>query len=70
MAGPGAEAHGSAHLLDAGQLAELIDDAVGRGGIELAGVCAGEAGDVARVLDAAVCMPRQMPKKGVPDSRA
>ncbi len=70
MAGPGAEAHGAAHLLDAGELAEFIDDAVGSGGVELAGVGAGEAADVARVLDAGVCMPRQMPKKGVPDSRA
>ena len=52
LAGPCAEAHGSAHLFDTGQFAQLVDDAVRRGGVELAGVGAGEAADVARVLDA------------------
>src|SRR3954454_18467410 len=44
-AGPGAEAHGSAHLFDAGELAELVDDAVRGGRIELAGVGSDEATD-------------------------
>ena len=51
-AGPGAETHGAAHLFHAGELAEFVDDAVGRGGVELAGVGVLEAADVARVFDA------------------
>ena len=51
-AGPGAEAHGAAHLFDAGELAEFVDDAVGRGGVELAGVGAVQPADVAGELDA------------------
>ena len=51
-AGPRAEAHGAAHLFDAGELAEFVDDAVGGGGVELAGVGVLEPADVAGVLDA------------------
>jgi hypothetical protein len=49
---PGSEAHGAAHLFDAGEFAEFVDDAVGGGGVELAGVGVLEAADVAGVLDA------------------
>ena len=49
---PGAEAHGAAHLFDAAQFAQLVDDAVRGGGIELAGVGVFEAADVAGELDA------------------
>ncbi len=49
---PGAETHGAAHLFDAGEFAEFVDDAVGSGGVELAGVGVFQAADVAGVLDA------------------
>src|ERR1700723_3839591 len=48
---PGSEAHGAAHLFDAGELAEFVDDAVGGGGVKLTGVGALEAADVGGVLD-------------------
>ena len=51
-AGPCAETHGAAHLFNAEQFAEFVDDAVLAGGIELAGVGVFEAADVARELDA------------------
>ena len=51
-AGPGAQTHGAAHLFDAEQLAQLVDDAVLAGGVELAGVGVFEAADVAGELDA------------------
>ena len=51
-AGPGSEAHGAAHLFDAGELAEFIDDAMGGAGVELAGVGVFQAADVAGVLNA------------------
>src|SRR5579859_4900071 len=50
-AGPRAEAHRSAQLVHALQLAQLENHAVGRGWIELGGIGALEAADVARVLD-------------------
>ncbi len=49
---PGSEAHGATHLFDSGEFAEFVDDAVGGGGVELAGVGVLEAADVAGVLDA------------------
>src|SRR5205807_5020064 len=52
LAGPGAQAHGAAQLVNAGELAQLIDDAVRSGLIELAGVGLIQATDVARVFDA------------------
>src|SRR4051812_26643677 len=52
LAGPGAQAHGAAELVDAAQLAQLIDDAVRGGLIELARIRAFEHADVPRKLDA------------------
>src|SRR5579872_5485466 len=52
FAGPGAQAHGAAQFLHAAQLAQLINDAVGRGGVEFAGVGVLQPANVARVLDA------------------
>src|SRR3954463_719698 len=52
LAGPRAQAHGAAELVDAAQLAQLIDDAVRGGLVELARVRAFEHAHVARKLDA------------------
>ena len=52
MAVPGAQAHRSAQLFHAAQFAQLVDDAVRRRRIELAGVGIFQAAHVARVLDA------------------
>src|SRR4051812_31731332 len=52
LAGPRAQAHGAAKLVDAAQLAQLIDDAVRRGLVELARVRAFKSTHVARKLDA------------------
>ena len=49
---PSSEAHCAAHFFDAGEFAELVDDAVRGGGVELAGVGVLEAADVAGILDA------------------
>src|SRR5665213_415742 len=51
-AGPRAQSHGAAHLFNAQQLAEFIDNAVLRGRIELTGVCVFKAAHVARKLNA------------------
>src|SRR5580765_2888660 len=51
IAGIGSEAHGAAKLVDPFQLAQLIDDAVGGGWIELGGVGVGEAAYVTREFD-------------------
>src|SRR3954454_5028345 len=52
LAGPRAQAHGAAELVDAAQLAQLIDDAVRGGLIELARIRAFEHANVPRKLDA------------------
>src|SRR6185312_8630194 len=49
---PCAETHGAAHLFNADEFAEFVDDAVRRGRVELTGVRLRQAADVARVLDA------------------
>ncbi len=51
IAGIGSEAHGAAELVDAFQFAQLIDDAIGSGWIELGGIGVGEAAYVAREFD-------------------
>src|ERR1035437_3448965 len=50
-AGPRAQPHGPAHLLNAQQFTQLVDDAVLAGGIKLAGVGVLQAADVAGKLD-------------------
>jgi hypothetical protein len=50
--GPRAQAHGAAHLLHAGEFAQLEDDAVGSGGVEFAGAGADQAANIAGILDA------------------
>src|SRR5208337_2337041 len=52
FAGPGAQPHGAAQLFYATQFAQLIDHAVRRRGIELAGIGLGQTANVARELDA------------------
>src|SRR5262249_5948370 len=52
LAGPRAQAHGAAQLVNAAQLAQLVNDAVRRRGVELAGVGVGQTADVASKLDA------------------
>src|SRR6478672_6544878 len=52
LAGPRAQTHGAAQLVDAAQLAQLIDDAVGGRLIEFARVRAFKPAHVARELDA------------------
>src|SRR6476620_4396526 len=49
--GPGAQPHRATQFVDALQLAELVNDAVRRAGIELARIRSFEAAHVARVLD-------------------
>src|SRR5580704_16537135 len=50
-AGISAEAHGAAELLDSFQFAQLVDDAIGRTGVEFSGIRASQRADVASVLD-------------------
>ena len=50
--GPGAQPHGSAHLFDAQQFAQLVNDAVLAGGVEFAGIGFLQAAYVAGELDA------------------
>src|SRR3954452_17030632 len=52
LASPRTQAHGAAELVDAAQLAQLIDDAVRGGLVELAGIRAFEHAHVSRKLDA------------------
>src|SRR5258708_5146264 len=52
LAGPRAQTHGTAQLVDAAQLAQLVNDSVRSGGIEFAGVGLCQATDVARVFNA------------------
>ena len=52
LACPGAQAHGAAQFFHAAQFAQLVDDAVRRGGIEFAGVGFRQSADVARIFDA------------------
>src|ERR1035438_2083107 len=51
FAGPRAQAHRAAQFVDAFQLAQFVDDAMRRAGIELAGVGVFQAADVAGVFD-------------------
>ena len=51
LAGVAAEPHRAAELVDAEQVAQLVDHLGGRLGIALGRIGVGEAGDVARVLD-------------------
>src|ERR1700730_9158815 len=51
LASPGAEAHGAAHLVDAQQLAQLIDHAMRRLRIEFRAIGLLEFGDVASVFN-------------------
>ena len=51
QAGISAQPHGAAQFIHAFQLAQLIDDAIGRGGIELGGVGVLQSAHVAREFD-------------------
>src|ERR1700676_576288 len=51
LAGPGAEAHGAAHLVDTQEFPQLVDNPVGRLRIELRAVGLFEIGDIAGVFD-------------------
>src|ERR1700741_2298840 len=51
FAGPRAEAHGAAHLVDTEQLAQLVNNTVGRLGVKLRAVRLGEARKIASVFD-------------------
>src|ERR1700694_1269132 len=50
LAGPGAQTHRSTQFLHSPQFTEFVDDAVGRGGIEFAGVSLSQPAHVAREL--------------------
>src|SRR5438874_4798236 len=51
LAGVAPEPHGAAEVVDAQQIAQLVDHLRARVGVALGGIGVGEAGDVARVLD-------------------
>src|SRR5690606_34086778 len=51
LAGIGPQAHGAPHLLDAQQVAQLVDDRVPGLAVELGGARSLDAADVARVFD-------------------
>src|SRR5260370_34953627 len=64
LTSPRAQAHGAAELVDAAELTQLVDDAVGRAWVELAGVGVGQPADVARVLNASRLHPQEDPEVG------
>ena len=70
LARPRAQSHGAAEFFDAAQFAQLIDHAMRRRGIELAGVGVARPHTLRANSMHAVCMPRQMPKYGTFFSRA
>src|SRR5438876_12086618 len=64
LAGPSAQPHGAAQLFHAAQFAQLVDHAMRRCRIELAGVSVRETTDVAGELDASRLHPQANAKEG------
>src|SRR5260370_23399347 len=64
LTSPRAQAHGAAELVDAAELTQLVDDAVGRAWVELAGVGVGQPAEVATLLNASRLHPQADPEVG------
>src|SRR6185437_3585727 len=64
LAFPGAQPHGTAELVDALELSQLVDDAMLCAGVKLTGICVIQSADVASVFDAGGLHAKTNPEKG------